>query len=548
MIGTAEQAPPAAIRLRAALGLGGAGALLVAVAPFLGVTDATPAWNAAPLLAVLAVLVVVPAGVLLARRRLGAAAAALVPPAAFAFAGLVSDLQIATDPGRASRPELYVTTIAEPVPGAGLWVLLVGRALLVVAGLLALPALRDEFPERPRFALSGLAGALAAAGLFSAPFASRDIFLKPKAVLDTQGFELAGGLLRCAAALLLCLLAGALGAETRRAVLLATALTFAAAATPWVVAPRATDVLLPTLGPIQVLIGAVIALGAIIPTNPPRDDVVALPGPRRLHLATAALAVLAGVAALAGALLPQLALPPALTAPDGYSARLLWPSGLLVLALGAAVRFTPRARPALAAALATVPLAGFGALDSAHAATQVTSGSQLAVSLGRIEPGPGAWLTAVAVVLAAVAAVLVLLAGAAERDETEEEPPTGRSLPLVGALVTTGLLAVGAFALPVIKAPELTPVPLLDLRLGSWGLMAALATVLVGLAVAGKARAAAGAALLSGIALVLLTRVLEYPLTSARAEEAAPGPGLWLAAVATATAVVAAVASVARNR
>ncbi|ATE57350.1 hypothetical protein [Actinosynnema pretiosum] len=548
MIGTAEQAPPAAIRLRAALGLGGAGALLVAAGPLLGVTDAAPAWNSAPLLAVLALLVVLPAGVLLARRRLEPAAAALVPPAAFALAGLLSDLRIATDPGRVVRPELYVTGIAEPVPGAGLWVLLAGRALLVVAGLLALPALRDEFPERPRYALSGFAGALAAAGLFTAPFTSRDIFIKPGGVADSQGLDLAGGLLRCAAALLLCLLAGALGAELRRAVLLATALTFAAAAVPWVVAPHAADSLGLAPGPVQVLVGAVVALGAIVPAKAPGDGAVALPGLRKLHLATAAFGALTGVTALAGALLPQLALPPALTAPDDYSARLLWPAGLVVLVLAAALRFTPRARPALAAALAAVPLAGLGALDSAYAATQVTSGSALAVSLGRIEPGAGAWLTAVSVVLAAVTAVLAVLAGAAERDETEEEPPAETPLPLVGALVTAGLLAVGAFALPVVEAPELTPIPLLDLRLGSWGLLLALATVLSALAVAAKARALAGAALLGGVALVLLTRVLEYPLTSARAEEAAPAPGLWLAAAATAAALAAAVASTARNR
>ena len=107
-------------------------------------------------------------------------------------------------------------------------------------------------------------------------------------------------------------------------------------------------------------------------------------------------------------------------------------------------------------------------------------------------------------------------------------------LPLIAATLIAVLLAFGAFALPVLRAPDYVPIGAFGLRVGSFGLLVALLTVVIAALVALKARPGRGAALLLGAAVVTAVRAWEYPLTAARAAEAAPGPGLWLAAAATA--------------
>jgi hypothetical protein len=77
------------------------------------------------------------------------------------------------------------------------------------------------------------------------------------------------------------------------------------------------------------------------------------------------------------------------------------------------------------------------------------------------------------------------------------------------------------------------PIGAFGLRVGSFGLLVALLAVVVAALVALRARPGRGAALLLGAAVVTAVRAWEYPLTAARAAEAAPGPGLWLAAAAT---------------
>ncbi|NUS65268.1 MAG: hypothetical protein HOQ46_16645, partial [Saccharothrix sp.] len=137
MIRTAEPVSTTPTRLRAAVVVAAAGALLTAAGPAVGVVDgsAPPAFTAWPLLALLALLPTALAAVFLARGQDLTAAAALVAPAVFAVGRLLDDLQLLADPVNASRPELFrPTSLHPPGPAAGLWLLLAGHVLLVAAG------------------------------------------------------------------------------------------------------------------------------------------------------------------------------------------------------------------------------------------------------------------------------------------------------------------------------------------------------------------------------------------------------------------------------
>ncbi|MEV0678432.1 hypothetical protein AB0I60_18140 [Actinosynnema sp. NPDC050436] len=530
MTRTADLTSPVHPRTRLAVGLAAAGGLCGAIGPLVRVVDgsAPPAYPAWPLLAVLALLPAGVSGYFLLRRREVAAAAALVPAGVVAVGRFLVDLQVVRDPLVAARPELFrPASLVPPQPAFGAWLLLAGHVLVVAAAVLAAGGVDQDGERSQRFGLPATAGVVAAVGLFTAPYTSTDAFIPAAGPLDARLLPLLGGLLLVLAAPVLAVLAASTGdADARRGGLLGTAAALVALAVPGLVTALALDEVDVTPGPFLVLAAAAaLAWSTADRSATDREEHdVELPGRRRLMLITGALGVATGVAAALGALVDHLHVP-GVAAPTDYAARLLWPAAAAVTALA----LLPKARPAFTVATATVPLAAGLALDAAFNATRVPS----------VEPAAGVWFTALAAVLAVAAAVSAGLAGAVERDEEGVErgsPP----LPLLAAGSIAGLLALGAFALPVLRAPDYVPITAFGLRVGSWGLLIALVAVLVAIGLALVSRPARGAALLLGAACVTATRALEYPLSESRVAGTAPGPALWLALATTLALLVAA--------
>ncbi|ONI83874.1 hypothetical protein ALI22I_36205 [Saccharothrix sp. ALI-22-I] len=517
------------------------GSVLTAVAPAAGVVDASapPAFTAWPLLALLALLPTALAAVFLVRGQELTAAAALVAPAVFAVGRLFTDLQVAVEPTDASRPELFrPTTLDAPTPTAGVWLLIAGHVLVIAAGALAtLGQEPDVRSERASFVLPAAAGIVAGIGLFTAPFSSTDALIPARGPFESATLPMVGGLvITLAAPALAVLAASATTNEARKGGLLGLAAVLLTFALPPIVMAVAVDRVGLAVGPFLVLAAAVaLAWPQRAARAEAEEQDLELPGLRRLHVIAGTLGLIAAAAAAVGALNDQLVLPAGLPAPTDYAARLLWPAAVVTALLAAALLAKAAVRPAFTVGLAAIPLAAGGALDAVFAATRVAA----------IQPGPGVWFTAGSIAAAAAAAVTAVLAGAVERDEvgtTKAEPP----LPLVAAVLIAALLAFGAFGLPVLQAPDYVPISPFGLRVGAWGLLVALITVVAAAVTALKARPDRGAALLLGAALVTGVRALEYPLTAARAAEAAPGPGLWLAAAATAALLVSAALRTAR--
>jgi hypothetical protein len=546
-----EPASPASARLRVAFGLALAGALSSAAGTLIGVvTEGTPpAFTAWPLLLLLAFLPVAIAGAFL-KNHPTAAASALAATAFFAPGRLLVDLQITVDTTYTTRPELFRPTSLTPLtPGAGLWLLVAGHVLVLAAGLLAAVSTTadpdvDQANPRRFLGLVVTSGAVAAIGLFMAPITSTDPLVPTGGPLDAPALAMVGGLLLAVAAPA----AGVLAAsnpvpENRRGGLLVIAAALAALALPPLVAGLAADGLGVSIGSVLLLLAAVAhaVLAKFLGDDPAGQDAeqkaVELPGLRRLHLTTGVLGLVAAACALGGVLGAQLVVPDGLPLPVGYAERLLWPALVAVAALAAAlVGNIAAARPALTVALAALPLAAGGALDAVFAGTQI----------GSVKPGAGVWFTVLAVVVAIAAATTAALAGALEREEVE---PTRSEAPLpaVAVVLIGSLLALGAFALPVLRAPDYHPVGLLDFRVTSWGLFVGVLAVLVAAGLALRARPSRAAGLLLGAALVAAVRALEYPLTSARVAHAAPGPALWLAVGAVVALLAGAALSASRR-
>ena len=529
----AEQAHPASVRLRAAFGLAAAGAVLSAAGPLVGVVDGStpPAFTAWPLLVLLALLPVLLAGGFLIRDQPVVAAGVLAVTAFFAPGRLLIDLQILVDTTYATRPELFRPTNLTPLhPALGLWLLVAGHVLVLAAGVLAAgerEADEDTTSTRRYLGLVVTSGAVAAIGLFMAPITSTDPLVPTGGPLDAPVLAMIGGLLLALAAPC----AGVLAAsnpvpENRRGGLLAIAVALAVIALPPFVAGLVADGLGVSLGSVLLLIAAAAhAVLAVVlgrrgeEAQEKTREEVHLPGQRRLHVTAGVLGLLATLAALGGALTEQLTVPEGLPLPVSYADRLLWPAAIVVGLLSAAlIAWGGSVRPAFTVGLAAIPLAAGGALDAVYAATQISS----------VKAGNGVWFTVLAALLAIAAAITAALAGALEREETERKT-SPQPLPTVAATLIGALLALGAFALPVLRGPDFVAVRLLDLRIGSWGLLVAVLAIVAAAGLALVSRPSRAAALLLGAALVAAVRALEYPLTSARVADAAPGPGLWLA-------------------
>jgi hypothetical protein len=524
------------MRLRVAIVVAAAGALLVGLGPLLGlVTPASPAaFLSWPLLLALALLAPALAFAFARLGRLGTAAAVLVGPAALAPGRLVLDLQFAVDAGLATRPELLrVESLDAFAPAIGVWLLVAGHVTAIVAGVLAVRGLDhgDEGTGSHRQGLLTLvlcAGVIAAVGVLMAPFASDDPYLLSNPALDAPPVVLIGSvLLAIGVPSAAGFLAGSTDPDFARGGLLGVAAALAGVVVP----PLASAVVLdeiqfdwgPVLGLVAVVALAVLAMpaGRAESTEPAED--LRLPALTRLITLSAVFALVAGALAVLAAAVPQVEMPRGLRDPSPYPARMLWPAGFLLVALGVGL-LLPRAarwlRPMLPVVWVVIPFAAAGVLDAVFTAVQAADA----------HAGLGAWTAGSAVLVAALAAIIAAIAGAVERDDVDLTEIAMHRLVLFPSLVAL-LLGAGAFSVPVVTAPDYTaPGVFTAFGTTSWGLVVALAAVVGAAVLAPMCRPARAAALLCGAALVVAVRVLEYPLTAERLPESTPGLGLWFGA------------------
>ncbi|MGH3624916.1 MAG: hypothetical protein ACRDQ5_24515, partial [Sciscionella sp.] len=502
---------------------------------------------------------------------------ALVAVALFAPGQALTDLQLSNDLSRSTRPDLVLPdSLAPPSAAGGLWLLLAGHLLAALAGVLVLVLLREPSGERGdlgagaagraapvhwrqpggdplpvawgkgRIAVLASIGMLAGiALLLSEPFESDNVYLLSGSVLEQPALAFVGGLLLVVAAPVAAVFAA--GAETAsgcRGGLYGVTLGLLSFALPQLVSGLTVDGLHPTWGPVLVVLAAVAfgVLGWLYGRQDPATDVdrfdgdepaeLRLPDLSRLQVIAGLLGLLAGLSAVAAGLSRQVVFPPRLPQLASYSDRLLMPAGLLVgvlglvLLAGAVGRSTgpsglaTAVRPALlVASLAAVPLAAAEAMDGALAATEIDG--------VRVAAGP--WLTVLALLAALLAAGFAGVAGGVEREDVDISEHAVR-VPVLVAGLLAGLLAVGAFAFPVLRAPDYSaPALSVGSGVGWWGLVVALVTIVLAAVLAAFSRPARGSALLLGAAGVLAVHLLEFPLTSARVRDAEVGPGLWFA-------------------
>ncbi len=522
-----------------ALGIAGFGAVLAGLAPLVGVVSPAtdPAFLSWPMLLLLAVVAPGLAWWFERGGHRASAAAVLLGPAVLAPGRFVLDAQLLVDPGRAARPELLLSSSLAPLePSVGTWMLLVAHVASVAAGVLALRwimrtaesrASSDGTVTHRQGLLAGvlLVAVVVAVGLILTPFESDDPYLLPRAALDvTAPTAVVVGCFLLAVAVPVAggFAATAADPDVVRGGLLGLALGVVPVSLPPLLAVALMSDVHFSWGPLLGLLAA-LALGALARwTGPASSDEteVGLPALARLLRFAAVAGMLAGLLAVAAALLPQISLPESVDAPSPYPARPLLAAGV-VLTLLAAGMALPRAalwlRPALVVATAVVPLAAAASLDTVFAALSV-DGARM---------GAGAWAAVAALVFAAATAVLGALAGGVERDDVDLTEVRVRTEMLLAA-IPAAVLAVPAFAFPVLTAPDYAPPGLFhDVGTTSWGLLLALCAILAAVALATVCRPSRAAALLTGAALVMVVRVLELPLTAGRAEASTAGLGLW---------------------
>ncbi|WP_116041319.1 hypothetical protein [Amycolatopsis palatopharyngis] len=558
-----------------ALGVAVLASLLLAAAGFVQVvTGAEPAFASTSLLIVLGLAPVAVAVGFAALGRPAVACGVLAGLAALVPGRILLDLQLVADPAEAARPELYLpASLGSPSPALGLWLLIGGQLALGVAGVLAAHAAgRGAEPEAGHTSWLPVVLAvtvLAALGLLMTPFDSDNAYLLGRGAFEGPMLTLAGLLLVAGALPLVAALAASSGsAELARGCVLGLGLGSAVLALPNLVAALAVPWLHVSTGPVLVLLAsaALLLRGLTLPTDRgpsgqrEHDDAqvgvdgtaaaeAALPGGRRLQWATGALALLTGAAAMAGALTAQLVSAGAATAPDSAAGPWLLAAGLLVVVPGAAM-FVPGlaavVRPVLSVVWAGVLLAGAAVLDVAVAATGLGA---------TYTAGQGVVWTVTAMIGATVTACCSLVAGMVEREDSEEaEGLSGGQVPhiaptVITPLVATVVLAVATFGTPVIAAPDFVPAGLWsEFGTPSWGLLAATLTVLGASALVPRSRPARAAALLVGVACLLILRAAELPLTASDIDGARAGTGLWLAIAAALAALLTAALALAGGR
>ncbi|MBA8931430.1 hypothetical protein BC739_008682 [Kutzneria viridogrisea] len=538
-------------RIWLATGSAGLGAVLLALGPLVGVTGAAapPGFTSWPLLALLSFLPVLLAIGLVRGNRPAAASALLVVLALAGLGRLLADLQLLVDPNLLSRPELLVATgVSQLHAGAGTWLLLAGHVLTIAAGVLAVdPAIERDTSREPRrgLVLLTLLPSVGALGLLFAPYTSDNPYLPGIGALGAPALVSVGSLV-ITVIVVVCAVVSASNrdAETSQGGLLGAGLVLLALCVPALASALLVPGLHPAAGPVVVLVAAALflALGATVDHLPdPGLGAARLPAGRGLYVTAGVLGVLAGLLAWLGARLPQVELPatgPSPTpVPPDLSASAATPStGSLVLAgaLVAALACTQFAgavantcRPAFAVLCLLVPLAGIGVLDaSAESITALNSLYRTSA-----QSGPGALVIWLAAFLAVAAAVVAAVAGAVERDEVGEQVETAPGAVPVAAVALAGLLAVLAFALPTVSAPDYqAPGLVTNVRLFAFsGLLLGVLTICAAAVLALRSRPARASALLLGAAGVAGLRALDYPFTASGVPGAGAGVGTWLA-------------------
>ena len=586
-----------------ALGVAALGALLAALAPAFGAARAVDGseQGGQPLAAVAAgaalLAVVVLAAWLLRAGRLAGAVGVLTGAGAIAVGLVLLDAQLFRRALDANRLELVrPVTAAELAPGPGAVVVLVGHALLVGAALVGLVALRrsgvlddpdllgdaaGEGPVLRRSAPGAIAGAVAAAGavtvgLFLAPLGSADPVVLVPPVIQGPGVVLVGTALLAVAVLVsLALALVSTSVATASGVLAGIALAVLSLAAPRLFAGALDSRFQVGVGAVLTTVGALAltaAAAALVTSARRRAESVpvpaaaseaGLPGARALHLVTAVVGLLAGVAAMLVAVLPLLSTSGALVVPHVDAVRVLLVAGMVLAAVsvGMLAGFGPALRPAAGVAWAGVLLAGGAVLQAVLVATDVagvapaSSASAAAdAQLPTVGWGAGAVVTVAAMVLAVVCACVAGLAGAAERDEVDTSEGVETSRPVLVVAGLAALAAVLGLVLPLYTAPGFTAAGLTagDPLGGGWGwdtwsLVAAAVLVVGALLAAVRARPARGLSVLGGTALVLAVRLVSWPLTAGRVAGASAGPGAVATAVALALVLAAAVLAVLRT-
>ncbi|HEX5494092.1 MAG TPA: hypothetical protein VFX70_05890 [Mycobacteriales bacterium] len=541
------------MRLRAAIAVGVAGGLLLAVGALLPVVSpTTPAgFTSGPLLFVLGLLPVGIAVVLATRGSAAAVSGVLIAAAVFVPGRALADAQLAIQASSTDRPEFAMpSSLVHLNAGIGLWLILAGHVLTLVAGVLAAGlgeasdpagAASERRPgsyQGPVLLALGL-GALAGVGLVAKPFTSDNPFLLARGALDLPPVALVGGLLIAVAVPLAATIAvTSADSAMAKGWLLGSGAVVLAVALPRLVSGLAVDGLGPTWGPYGAVLAAVALLGFGLVTDrtvtagmetSAGDDSAehadfTLPGQSRLHLATGVAGLLAAGAALVGADTSLFMAPSGLPQPTDVAGRLLIPAAALigVCAIGMLVpRWASVIRPAIAVAWVAVLLAGTEAFDTALTATQIDG----------VRIGAGFWASALAMLAAITVGCCAGLAGGVERDDVDLTSLKRQPAVLIPG-VAAALLAFGAFGLPVLKATGYT-VPGLwsDFRFASWGLVFSLIAVVAAAVLAPICRPQRAAALLLGAAGVVAVRVLALPLDRSTAPNPVPGSGFVLAVV-----------------
>lgn len=529
-------------------------------------------------LVVVAALPLVLAGAFAVRGAAVAAAGVLIGAAALAPGRAVLDLQFAAEPSRASRPELYLPSdlYAHSV-APGLWLLVAGHVVTVVAGVLALRARAggeagsaDGTDPGRRLAVAVSAAVAAAIGLVMQPFTSSEVYLLAQNAFEGPLVAMAGYLLVAAALPVTAAIAVSSGdPDLIRGSLLGAAAGAAGLAVPAVAAALGLDTLGLSVGPLLTLAGLAVLVVAALVRMPAAEAAgedaadVRLPGSVRLRTASGVGALVAGACAVIGAVTPQLQTQGSIAAPESPARWSLLAAGLVVGVLGTAM-ILPRTgvlvRPVLSVAWVGVLVAGTAVLDTAVTATGSAGGVA--------SSGPGVVWTWIAMFVAAVTACASVVAGAVERDDLDpgaDDPPapddpaadgdaadgdaaeagSGRaSVLLLGALVVAGVLTVVAFGLPVFTAPDYVAAGLWA-RFGtpSWGLLSGTAVVLGGLVLAARSRQAPAVGLLCGAGVVLALHAASFPLSRGEIAGVSAGPGFWCAFAAVVAVLVAAMAA-----
>ncbi|MGH3863700.1 hypothetical protein [Actinokineospora sp.] len=553
-------------RLRVALFLGVAGAVLLVAGPAIGLVEDGPAagFGALPVLAALAVVPPLLAIGFVVAKAPATGAAVLVGSAMLAPGRALVDAQFAVDPLLTSRPEILVPTVLAPLSAApGLWLLLAGHGAMALAGLLAVgragaipgtpyasefddhSADRSTKAQGTSLVLALIAALLAAVGLLLAPFRSDNAFVLASSVIDAPPLARFGVLLLAGAAAAGAVFgAGSARPSVARGVVLGVTAAVAGVTVPQLAAGTAVDHLHLAPGPV-IALSALVALTVAVwllnrQENPAEDRATEL-DTGRLHLIAGILGLASAAAALAAATSVQLVVTGGLDRPVAYSSRLFVPAAIVVLALAVPLLFARAAaatRPAFAVAVIAIPLVAASSSDAVFTAISASDA---------VSAGPGAWFGGIAAVLAVAAACVAALAGVVERDDVDLTERQA-NLTLAAPLAAAALFAIGAFGLPVLKAPGfVAPGIWSHFRPASWGLLLGVVVVLAIIAVAAFSRPPRGGALLAGAAALVAVHALEFALTSDRAEGATAGPGTWLSLACVAALLVAAlIAAIAR--